>query len=127
MERLALVCFGSAIGGGLRYLAAQVAVTLLGVGFPYGTLFVNITGSFFISFIMHVGLETDLISPTTRLFLTTGVMGGLTTYSAFNFETLGLLRDGALLIATLNFIGTLVLCLVSGILGFAAGRAWVGG
>jgi CrcB protein len=127
MERLAWVCLGSAIGGGLRYLAQQAAAALLGLAFPYGTLFVNVSGSFLIGLIMHVGLSTDAISPTTRLFLTTGIMGGLTTYSAFNYETLGLLREGALLMASLNLVLTVVLCLVAGLLGLAAGRAWVGG
>ena len=127
MERLAWVCLGSAIGGGLRYLAQQTAATLLGLAFPYGTLFVNVSGSFLIGLIMHVGLSTDAVSPTTRLFLTTGILGGLTTYSAFNYETLGLLREGALLMASLNLVLTVVLCLVAGLLGLAAGRAWVGG
>jgi CrcB protein len=127
MERLAWVCLGSAIGGGLRYLAQQGAAALLGLAFPYGTLVVNVSGSFLIGLIMHVGLSTDAIAPTTRLFLTTGILGGLTTYSAFNYETLGLLREGALLIASLNLGRTIVLCLVAGLLGRAAGRAWVGG
>ena len=127
MERLAWVCLGSALGGGLRYLAGQAASTLLGVAFPYGTLFVNVTGSFLIGVIMHVGLASDAISSTARLFLTTGVMGGLTTYSTFNYETLGLLREGALFVAVLNLALTVVLCLAAGLLGLAAGRALAGG
>jgi len=127
MERLAWVCLGSALGGGLRYLAGQAAATLLGVAFPYGTLFVNVTGSFLIGVIMHVGLASDAISPTARLFLTTGVMGGLTTYSTFNYETLGMLREGALFVAVLNLALTVVLCLAAGLLGLAAGRALAGG
>ncbi len=127
MERLAWVCLGSALGGGLRYLAGQAAATLLGVAFPYGTLFVNVTGSFLIGLIMHVGLASDAISPTARLFLTTGVMGGLTTYSTFNYETLGMLREGAVFVAGLNLALTVVLCLAAGLLGLAAGRALAGG
>ena len=127
MERLAWVCLGSALGGGLRYLAGQAASTLLGVAFPYGTLFVNVTGSFLIGVIMHVGLASDAISPTARLFLTTGVMGGLTTYSTFNYETLGMLREGAVFVAGLNLALTVVLCLAAGLLGLAAGRALAGG
>lgn len=127
MERLAWVCLGSALGGGLRYLTGQAASTLLGVGFPYGTLFVNVAGSFCIGLVMHVGLASDALSPTARLFLTTGVMGGLTTYSTFNYETLGLLREGAVLVAVLNLVLTVVLCLGAGLLGLAAGRAWLGG
>lgn len=122
-----MVCLGSAIGGGARYLAGQAAASLLGPSFPYGTLFVNVTGSFLIGLVMHVGLTSTLLSPTLRLFLTTGLMGGFTTYSTFNYETLGFLREGALALAAINLAATVVLCLGAGLLGLAAGRAWVGG
>jgi len=72
-------------------------------------------------------MTSTLISPTTRIFLTTGVMGGLTTYSTFNYETLSFIQDGAWQLAALNLGGTVVLCLLAGILGLAAGELWVGG
>lgn len=127
MERFLWVCLGSALGGGARYLTAQLAATLLGAAFPWGTLTVNVVGSFLIGLIMHVGLTTELISPTMRLFLTTGVMGGLTTYSTFNYETLGFLQEGAWELGLANLLGTVVLCLAAGVLGLAAGRAIAGG
>jgi len=127
MERFLWVCLGSALGGGARYLTSQLAVALLGAGFPWGTLAVNVVGSFLIGLIMHVGLTTDLISPTLRLFLTTGVMGGLTTYSTFNYETLGFLREGSWELGLANLLGTVVICLAAGLLGLAAGRAIAGG
>ena len=122
MDRLLWVCLGSALGGGARYLVAQSAAVLLGGGFPYGTLAVNLTGSFLISFIMVLGLESTLIPPTLRLFLTTGVMGGFTTYSTFNYETLEMLREGLWGLAGLNLAATVAACLVAGVLGLAAGR-----
>jgi len=127
MDRFLLVCLGSALGGGARYLIGQAAVQLLGPAFPYGTLVVNVIGSFSIGLIMHVGMTSTLISPTTRIFLTTGVMGGLTTYSTFNYETLSFIQDGAWQLAALNLVGTVVVCLLAGILGLAAGELWVGG
>jgi CrcB protein len=127
MERLAWVCLGSALGGGARYLLSQAALNLLGPAFPYGTLMVNVLGSFLIGLVMHVGLETTLISPTVRIFLTTGVMGGMTTYSTFNYETLSLLTEGDWLRAVSNLVATVALCLVAGVLGLASGRALVGG
>ncbi len=127
MERLAWVCLGSALGGGARYLLSQAALNLLGPAFPYGTLMVNVLGSFLIGLVMHVGLETTLISPTVRIFLTTGVMGGMTTYSTFNYETLSLLTEGDWLRAVSNLVATVALCLVAGVLGIASGRALVGG
>ena len=126
MERLAWVCLGSALGGGARYLISLGALRLLGSSFPYGTLAVNVIGSFLIGLIMHVGLETAILSPTARIFLTTGVMGGLTTYSAFNYETLQLANDGDWPLAIGNIAATVLACLVAGILGLATGRALVG-
>ena len=127
MERLLWVCLGSALGGGARYLISQAALTLLGPVFPYGTLAVNVIGSFLIGLIMHVSLESTLIPPTLRIFLTTGVMGGLTTYSTFNYETLNFVTDGDWLLAALNMGATVVVCLAAGALGLASGRAIVAG
>jgi CrcB protein len=87
---------------------------------------VNALGSFLIGLLMHVGLETTLISPTARLFLTTGVMGGLTTYSTFNYETLQLASEGDWHLAATNVAATVVVCLAAGVLGLSAGRAFVG-
>jgi len=127
MDRFLWVCLGSALGGGARYLVSQAALQFLGPEFPFGTLTVNVAGSFLIGLIMHVGLTSTLISPTTRIFLTTGVMGGLTTYSTFNYETLNLMQEGVWHLAALNLGGTVLGCFLAGILGLAAGELWVGG
>ena len=126
MERLAVVCIGSALGGGARYLMSLGALRLLGPGFPVGTLAVNVLGSFLIGAIMHVGLTTTWISPGMRLFLTTGVMGGFTTYSTFNYETLALATDGEWLFAFANVGATLFGCIAAGLLGVAVARLAVG-
>ena len=126
MDRLAWVCLGSALGGGARYLISLGALRWLGPSFPYGTLAVNVLGSFLVGLIMQVALTTTWISPGARLFLTTGVMGGLTTYSAFNYETLALGSDGEWLLAATNILVTLAACLVAGLLGLALGRLAVG-
>lgn len=127
MDRLAWVCLGSALGGGARYLLSQGALRLLGPSFPYGTLTVNVVGSFLIGLVMHVSLETTLISPAARIFLTTGVLGGLTTYSTFNYETLGLAAEGDWHLAATNIAATVAACLAAGVLGLASGRALVSG
>ena len=126
VERLLWVTLGSAIGGALRYVISQLALALLGSSFPYGTLAVNLVGSFLIGLIMHLGLSSTLVSPTLRLFLTSGVMGGLTTYSAFNYETLTLLREGPWEIGLLNVMVTVGGCLAAGVAGLALGRILVG-
>src|SRR5262245_45608072 len=110
MSRFLWICLGGAVGTGARYLIALGAPRVLGTAFPYGTLFVNVVGSFLLGALMHLGLATSLMSPTLRLVLTTGVMGGFTTYSTFNYETTEYLRQGAYGLAGLNVVATLGLC-----------------
>lgn len=126
MDRLAWVCLGSALGGGARYLISLGALRWLGAGFPYGTLAVNVLGSFLTGFVMQLALTTTWLSPEARLFLTTGVMGGLTTYSAFNYETLRLGVDGSWMLAVINLVAMLATCLVAGVLGLLLSRLLVG-
>jgi len=126
MGRFFLVCLGGAIGTGARYLIATTVPRLLGSSFPYATLVVNVTGSFCLGAIMHAGLTTTVLSPTLRVVLSTGVMGGFTTYSTFNYETLELLREGALSLAGLNVATTVSLCLLGGVLGATLARSLLG-
>ena len=116
-NRLLWVCLAGAFGSGSRYLVGVWAGRSLGTGFPYGTLIVNLAGCFLIAAIMRVALTTTLIPPMLRLALTTGFLGGLTTYSSFNYETLKLLEDGAWRAALANVGVTLGGCFLAGILG----------
>jgi CrcB protein len=125
MGRLAWVCLGSALGGGARYLLSLAALRWLGPSFPYGTLAVNVVGSFAVGLLMHVALETAVVPPGVRIFLATGVLGGLTTYSTFNYETLILATEGEWQLAALNLAATVLGCLVAGVLGIVSGRALV--
>src|SRR5437660_113283 len=102
MIRFLLVCLGGAVGTALRYLFGGWAQRALGAGFPYGTLGVNLIGSFLIALLMYLGLDKQLIGPDLRVVLTTGVMGGFTTYSSFNFETMRLLQEGAIGLGLIN-------------------------
>jgi fluoride exporter len=126
MARLLWISAGGAVGTAARYLLSVALLRALGPAFPYGTLAVNVLGSFLLGAIMHVGLQTELLSPTARLVLGTGVMGGFTTYSTFNYETLQYLQEGAWGLAGLNVAATLVVCLAAGALGVVAARFWVG-
>jgi len=124
--RLLLICLGGAAGTGARYLIGGLAARWLGPEFPYGTLFINVLGSFLIGFIQQVGLTTLAIPETTRLVLTIGVMGGLTTYSSFSYETIRLIENGSWLGAAANIVLTTGLCLVVCVLGLGLGRLVVG-
>jgi fluoride exporter len=122
VERLLLIALGGAIGTTLRYLTSGLAARWLGVDFPYGTLIVNLVGCFLIGLIHQVGTEGLVLSDDVRLFLTTGVMGGLTTYSAFSYETIRLLEARAWAEAWVNVVVTTASCLAISFLGIAAGR-----
>jgi CrcB protein len=126
MSRFLWICLGGAAGTGARYLLSGWTLALLGTAFPYGTLVVNVIGSFAIGALMHVGLTTKLIAPTVRLTLTAGVLGGFTTYSTFNYETLAYLREANWGLGLANVVATVALCLVAGVLGLAVARVLVG-
>lgn len=125
--RLFWICLGGAAGTGARYLLSGWVQAALGTRLPYGTLAVNILGSFLLGAIMELSLATNLLAPALRLALTTGLLGGFTTYSAFNYETLGYFREGAWLYGYFNIGLTLVGCLVAGLAGLLAARVVMGG
>jgi CrcB protein len=90
-----IVFLAGGTGAVLRYAVGGWVAQASGSTFPWGTLAVNVSGSFLISLVMHVALTTAAIAPELRLALTTGLLGGFTTYSTFNYETIELLREGA--------------------------------
>lgn len=122
MTRLAIVCLGGALGSGARYLFSSVVGRISG-RLPLDTLGVNLIGSFALSFIAVLALEKAALGEDTRLFLATGVLGGFTTYSSFNFETTRLMQSGALGLAAINVLATLAGCLLAGFLGLSLARA----
>ena len=121
-----IVFFAGGAGALARYALSGWVAQAAGSAFPWGTLAVNVSGSFLLSFVMQIALATDAISPELRLALTTGFLGGFTTYSTFNYETMALLREGAWQIAAVNLAATVLLCLAAGFAGLAAGRALAG-
>ena len=125
MSRILLVLAGGGVGSVLRYLTALAAVRLLSPNFPFGTLIVNLVGCFFIGFVHTLALLTARLSPETRLFLTTGVLGGLTTYSSFNYEALALVDQERAVSAGVYVAVMLVGCAVAGLLGTFSARALV--
>jgi fluoride exporter len=126
MERFLWICLGGAAGTGARYLISGWILRWLGSGFPYGTLAVNVLGSFLLGGLMQVGLTVEGLSPTLRLALTTGAMGGFTTYSTFSYETMRLLQENAWALALGNIAITVASCLAACFLGLFAARAIVG-
>jgi CrcB protein len=125
MDRLFWICLAGAAGTGARYLIAVWAAQRLGSAFPYGTLIVNLAGCFVIAALMHAALTLGW-SPTVRAAITIGFIGGLTTYSSFNYETMRLFEEGASMTAAVNFVGTLLGGLAAGWLGLIAAREILG-
>jgi len=111
------------IGGGLgsiaRFAASGLVARLVGETFPWGTILVNVTGSFLIGFIATLtGTEGRwLVSPSAREFVMIGVLGGYTTFSSFSLQTLTLARDGEWLHAGVNVVVSVILCLAAVWLG----------
>lgn len=124
--RIFWICLGGAVGTAGRYYLTGWVPRVLGAGFPYGTLVVNTLGTFLLVFIMQVATQTESFPPTLRLALTTGVMGGFTTYSTFTYETLRYFDERAWFLGFLNLAVTMLVCLAAGALGMMCGRLLTG-
>ena len=116
---------GGACGTVARHLLGVAAQRALGAGFPFGTIVINALGSFLLALVTYAGLK-NVISPELRTVLGTGVLGGFTTYSSFNMETIVLFQRDTPILAVANLTATVVLCLVSGGLGLLVSRWWFG-
>jgi fluoride exporter len=124
MRQVALVFLCGGFGSAARYLMAGWVLRTFGAGFAYGTIAINTLGSFLIVLVMQLGMA-QLISADTRIALATGVMGGFTTYSTFNYETLSFFQQGAWLLGALNVLVTVFICLAAGGLGLLLSRALI--
>jgi fluoride exporter len=124
MKQIIAVFFGGAAGSVARYLLSMWARGALGEQFPYGTVLVNVIGSFAMGALAYLGRTTNMLPPTLALALTTGVLGGFTTYSTFNDDTVRFLQGGAFGRAALNVGLTLFVCLAAGFAGVSLGR-WI--
>lgn len=110
---------GSALGGMARHGCSDLAARYFGTAFPWGTLFVNVSGSLIIGFLATLSVADGrfFLSPDARAFLMVGICGGYTTFSAFSLQTLSLARDGQWFAAGANVILSVVVCLVAAWLG----------
>jgi CrcB protein len=118
-----IVFVGAGIGGALRHWVNVGAARLFGYGFPFGTLIVNVLGSFLIGllagwFAFRPGVPQDM-----RLFLTTGILGGFTTFSAFSLDAALLIERNAYALAAAYLLGSVTASLVALFLGLALFRS----
>lgn len=122
MERVLIVGIGSFLGGIARYGLTGVIHRHTNASFPYGTLAVNVLGCLLIGGVLHLVEDRFMLGPNARLFVAVGLLGGFTTFSAFGYETIELLRGSELRLALLNVSGNVVLGLAAVWLGRAALR-----
>lgn len=119
------IAIGSALGGMARHWVNAVATDLLGPSFPWGTLFINVTGSFMIGFFFAFTSPSGRfdVSVNAKLFVMTGICGGYTTFSAFSLQTLSLFQESAWLRGGGYIAASVTICLLAVWIGYAVGAA----
>lgn len=118
------VAVGGAIGSVARYWVAVLVARLTGPDFPWGTILINISGSFVIGFFFAATTEAVgrwQVSSDFRIFVMAGLCGGFTTFSAFSLQTLILLREGRMAAALANIALSVVLCIAGVAIGYSSG------
>ena len=110
------------VGANLRYLLSRIAARQLGPVFPYGTLFINIVGSFIVGFFIIWTTERVLIDPRWRLLVVIGFCGSFTTFSSFAFETMAYFAQGQWGLMVVNILSNNLLCLGAALAGMSLGR-----
>ena len=124
LRSVAAVAIGAAFGGALRYVVGQLFLQRFGPGFPYGTLFINVSGSVLIGVVAQLSATRAFgMTPFLRVLLATGVLGGYTTFSTFSLEALSLATDGLALTSLFYVAASVVLGIAAAFGGIATGRA----
>jgi CrcB protein len=117
-----MIAIGAAVGANTRYALSVWAAQQWGASFPYGTILINVSGSFAIGLVMVLLTSRLTIDSLWRPLLVTGLLGGFTTFSTFSYETYALLVSGSWLAAALNILGSVGLGLVGVALGIGLAR-----
>ncbi|MFB9953226.1 fluoride efflux transporter CrcB [Rhizobium puerariae] len=123
MNNMLLVAIGGATGSVCRYLVGVWALRHFGSAFPWGTLIVNVTGSFAIGFLAELIVRRFDASPEMRLFMITGILGGYTTFSAFSLDIVSLFERGATVPGATYVVASVAISLGAVFAGLALGRA----
>jgi CrcB protein len=118
-----VISIGAIIGANARWIISRYAAKVLGPVFPYGTLFINVSGSFIVGFFMIWATERVLLDPRWRLLIVVGFCGAFTTFSSFAFETMAYFEQGQWALMSANFLSNNLLCLGAALAGMALARA----
>lgn len=117
------ISLAAIFGANLRYLISRVAARQFGPVFPYGTLFINVVGSFIVGWFLIWTTERILIDPHWRLVVVIGFCGSFTTFSSYAFETMAFFEHGQWGLMLVNFLSNNLLCLGAALAGMAVARA----
>jgi fluoride exporter len=126
MNRFILIGLGALLGANARYLVSLWAVARWGVAFPYGTLIVNVTGSFALGFLLVAAIGRGNIPPEVHLFLGVGFVGAYTTFSTYTVESLILLGSGNIWKTLINVFANNLVGLASALAGISLARLLAG-
>jgi CrcB protein len=110
ISQIFAIMIGGALGAALRYLVSNGVYSLLGRDFPYGTLAVNVIGSFLMGILTVLLVERGESDPLLKLAILVGFLGAFTTFSTFSLDTLVLIDKGALMLAFFNMLGSVMIC-----------------
>lgn len=110
------------MGASARYWLSGAVYRFLPTDFPYGNLIVNVLGCFLIGLLMVSFQGRFIVHPSLRIFLAIGILGGVTTFSSFSYETLSLIQDGEIFRASVNIIASVTCCLLATYLGSLLGK-----
>jgi len=116
------ISLGAVAGANLRYWTSRYAVRLLGPVFPYGTLTINVLGSFVLGFFLVWTTERAIVDPRWRLLIAVGFCGGYTTFSSYAYETMALFEQGQWLLMAANFVSNNLLSCLGVVAGMAVAR-----
>lgn len=117
------ISIAAIVGANLRYLLSRLALREFGPVFPYGTLAINITGSFIVGFFVIWTTERILLDPRWRLLVVVGFCGSFTTFSSYAFESMAFFEQGQYRLMLLNIFSNNLLCLGGALAGMAVARA----
>jgi CrcB protein len=116
------ISVAAVVGANLRYLLSRLAALELGSVFPYGTLFINILGSFIVGLFVIWTTERALVDPRWRLLVVVGFCGSFTTFSSYAFETMAYFEQGQWGLVLANILSNNILCLGGALAGMAVAR-----
>jgi CrcB protein len=123
VNEILVISLGAILGANARWVISRYAARILGPIFPYGTLVINVSGSFVVGFFMIWATERVLLDPRWRLLVVVGFCGAFTTFSSFAFETMAYFEQGQWLLMSANFLSNNLLCLAAVLAGMALARA----